>query len=261
MKTLLRVGVPVLFLMAADAAQAYEKDVHFSLTFAVSRMAGFTYTEALEIASANERVDENDTTAASMVIAFEKDSFEARKRRNWHALDDSREAVMIRRDELWTRAAGGKNLVYFGQYLHFLQDTFSHREVKGEEWKPYGWSIGHAMKGHQPDRVPADLKLAEEMTLATLEAASRFRSEVLLLEPLKWDAAAPGRLVSSLASAYSKDALGYWNEADAFKAPIKLEEALLSLGYAEPHVPHVGLMMRMKFDRNGELVPPPTAAE
>ena len=61
----IRFGIIVLFLLAVRTlAFGYEKDVHFSLTFATCLAAGYRFDEALQIASADERIDENDTTAA-----------------------------------------------------------------------------------------------------------------------------------------------------------------------------------------------------
>jgi hypothetical protein len=255
MKRPIRLGFATLVLLTANsAALGYEKDVHFSLTYAACVLTGQSDSEALEVASADERMDENDTTTASVVVAFERESFEAQKRRRWHSLDDSRDAVLARLDELWNRAVRGRSLVYFGQYLHFLQDHYSHRESTGANWKPYGWKIGHAVRAHQPDRVPSDRKLAIEMVQATLDAAKRFTEEALGRTPTSVREGAAARLVEALAGAYSADSFGFWNEADSYKSPIKLEEALLDLGTLEAHVPHVGRIIKMRFDRDGERI-------
>ena len=63
-------------------------------------------------------------------------------------------------------------LVKFGQYLHYAQDYYAHREPSdyshldaGEEpgWKPYSKTYGHVADGHSPDRIPWRPKLAKAM--------------------------------------------------------------------------------------------------
>lgn len=127
--------------------KAFDDDTHLYMKYALLREAGFTHDDALAIAQADVQVDyDSDTTASA--------SEQARK--DWHAFGTEAERT-ARRDALEKRAMDeaanaaqtGKNedkqraLTYFGQYLHFLEDFYSHAG--------YGSLLGHIYTGHYPD--------------------------------------------------------------------------------------------------------------
>src|SRR5678815_1521948 len=53
-------------LQSMTAALAYEADVHYSTTYVLARAVGWSETDALTIASANQGVDENQDTVAAL---------------------------------------------------------------------------------------------------------------------------------------------------------------------------------------------------
>ncbi len=80
-----------------------------------------------------------------------------------------------------------RQLVYFGQYLHFRQDYFSHREMNKQEltsdrWIPYGGTLGHALQSSVPDCVPARLELAKHMAQESYKDIRDFAANVLQLK-------------------------------------------------------------------------------
>ncbi len=239
------------------ACHAYEADVHFNLTYALARLASMSDEEALTVASADQRMDENSTTVAEMVLATDPNGFEARKRRTWHALDDSREQVLAQKAVLWKRALEQKSLVALGQYFHFLQDHYSHREVKGKDWRPFGWRAGHGAVGHQPDRVPSDIPQAIEMADATLADTREFVIKALGRTPADVPAGATKKLVEALAKCYGRDMLQFWNRAREEKVPVELSAALHGLFPNDPadrwKVPHHDKIMPLKFKEDGSV--------
>ena len=75
-----------------------------------------------------------------------------------------------------------------GQYLHFLQDTYSHREINSKEmtddqWQPYDPTFGHVAHGHNPDCIPWNLPLARAMAAKTYTELKDFADKVLKRHP------------------------------------------------------------------------------
>jgi RHS repeat-associated protein len=105
----------------SDPTGLYNEDVHFYLTYFIAlKFRCLSVHEARVIADADQNTDENDETAPWIGIT-------PRQRRvnsGNHAFD-----VELRDlGNLWSGAlAGPANYVGFGRYLHYVQDTFSHR--------------------------------------------------------------------------------------------------------------------------------------
>jgi RHS repeat-associated protein len=130
-------------LNAVDPFGLYEEDVHRDLTYFLARKSGFPNLAAQRIAASNQGTDDN---AATSPFA----STEAR--RDWHFTTPERRA------ELWQRALDG-NLDRLGQYLHVLQDSYSHEGYPA--WR------GHLFSGHEPDKTYNDPQKANRMARDT----------------------------------------------------------------------------------------------
>ncbi|HZY30750.1 MAG TPA: RHS repeat-associated core domain-containing protein, partial [Candidatus Methylomirabilis sp.] len=130
-------------LNAVDPFGLYEEDVHRDLTFCLAKHAGFSAAGARRIAASNQGTDDNPETSP----------FAGRDaRRDWHFTTEAR------RTELWQRALDG-NLDHLGQYLHALQDSYSH-----EGYPPWR---GHLFRGHRPDKTYNDPEKASRMARDT----------------------------------------------------------------------------------------------
>jgi hypothetical protein len=55
-------------LLSMSPAEAYEADIHFSTTYVLARAVGWSNSDALTIASANQGVDENEETVAALEV-------------------------------------------------------------------------------------------------------------------------------------------------------------------------------------------------
>jgi hypothetical protein len=67
MKGILCAGL-LAVIQTLTAAQAYEADIHYSTTYVLARAVGWPEADALVIASANQGVDENHDTVASLEV-------------------------------------------------------------------------------------------------------------------------------------------------------------------------------------------------
>jgi hypothetical protein len=89
----------------------------------------------------------------------------------YHALHEgAREGVGSR--ELWNQAISPiPNFLKFGTYLHYLQDTFSHRGFHNS-------NIGHLTEGHFFDKTKSDPARAVRMAKSTWDALIEFARKV-----------------------------------------------------------------------------------
>jgi endonuclease/exonuclease/phosphatase family metal-dependent hydrolase len=134
---------------------AWVYDTHYYFTFGAALSTCFDWDEAHLIASAAVMIDRNKETKA------ESDPIGKRKKREWHAFGHSTERYV----ELWERVLDEPDsdlqLVYFGQFLHYLQDWESHAG--------FGLSLGHAVAtvtGNDPD----SLGLSEQRTQSQMQS-------------------------------------------------------------------------------------------
>ncbi len=225
----------------------YEEDVHFTFTYVLMRLACFTHEEALQIASADQGVDDNGSTGPGLNTDSNSD---------WHAFG-TKEDIARRKRLLWDRACKKKSLVALGEYFHFQEDSHSHVDEKGE---PYGPGIGHAGAGHQPDRVPNHPDRARAMAKEKLEDARKFIKECLDHEPA---AMIPDDMISFLIDAvsmgYSHDAFGFVNEAD-LKVTAESLQRILDKWFKEGKitkeikVPQQSDKLGYKFDKDGNVL-------
>jgi len=131
-------------LRYADRNGLYEQDVHFDLTFALAYAAGYSSTQSLRIAGADQGVDDNPATGP-----FTGND----ARRDFHFTTANRRA------EMWDYAGMEEGL---GVYLHAEQDSFSHAG--------FGPAVGHLLAGHSPDKTYTDPTKADSMASDTYQA-------------------------------------------------------------------------------------------
>lgn len=147
----------------AQGARAYEEDTHFTLTFVLCRVAGLTDAEALTVARYDQGMDESPGTrmnggpggAVPNVL----------EQYLWHALsvNGTADEVLKRKDELWARVLAEPDsesqLKRLGVFLHYQQDTWSHRyhpNSDAKQFTSFRTPLGHALLGDQPDRPSLD---------------------------------------------------------------------------------------------------------
>lgn len=195
-------ALSIILIFCPFRLWAYDNDTHYWLTFYLAVKAGFTNIQAEQIASADVSVDfDADTEPVSPDISildvgkFQSKFSEIRVR--FHALADKaavskaagvtkvqwwdprqeddaklqaiiREQVRARQDEFWNQTlAAGQNP---GTFLHYLQDTYSHRNFLS--------FFGHAgyKRVDHLSSVPLKSREMVEMTLRYLVAYKLFFS-------------------------------------------------------------------------------------
>jgi hypothetical protein len=150
-----------------QTAFAYEEDIHYWLKFKLGLYCGYSVNQARLIATGDQGVDANFSTEPTKTSPFEhggnplsSDTYENLNIKiKWHALpqdnpvsDPGKGIPEIKQgqDALYKRAMTEKNpsikLIKFGQYLHYIEDKWSH-------WG-YTYGVGHGLVnvfGDSPD--------------------------------------------------------------------------------------------------------------
>jgi len=134
-----------------DPLGLYDEEVHYYLTYRLSLRAGFTDNEALIIALANQGMDERFTNPWNVLLGATPLHFMPRE----YARRGLEQALCK------------KNLKYFGQFLHVLQDSYSH---EGYKW----YTGGHILDRHAPDRYSPDDPRDQAMYEETLKYLRMF---------------------------------------------------------------------------------------
>jgi hypothetical protein len=161
----------VALTIASRPAAAFDRILHYDLVYAAALVHGFSREEAGIIASACYSLDDNDSTTAysGTLIANEfkalPDNYDKlselphmRSGQVFHALapQDIRETVEKahlarlhrahedRREPGTAEQKRMRELLYFGQYLHFVGDLVVH---------PDNSFVGHALLGEESDRA------------------------------------------------------------------------------------------------------------
>ncbi len=176
--------VAVLFicsLLKAEAGYCYEMDTHYYLTYGLARLVGYTPTQSWQIASADWSVDINETTEPLQLGQGEAGN-EIRTR--FHAFpgyladnpipglelklspESYRVAVEEGRQKMWNFCLSHGNI---GIYIHYLQDTYAH----GGFFSKWGHGT-FTGPGHAADFVSHDMKRANEMAFATVDALKAY---------------------------------------------------------------------------------------
>ena len=156
-------------------ASAYEEDIHYWLKFKLALYCGFTSNQSRLIATGDQGVDANFATEPTKTSPFahggnpfSSDTYDNLNIKiKWHALpednpvtDPSKGIPEIKygQDMLYDRVSKEANpstkLIKFGQYLHYIEDKWSH-------WG-YTYEVGHGLVnvfGQSPDN-PAETATA-----------------------------------------------------------------------------------------------------
>jgi hypothetical protein len=163
-----------LIAFATLPARAFDRVVHYDVVYAVAIANHFSPHDAAIIARASQSLDDNLSTTAfdpkllpkeiGQVASGEVALSELPHMRSgqvFHALTEERtlvEQAHIARIEAALHdpnISHDRQLLYLGEYLHFVADVVVH---------PTDPMLGHAREGHEPDR--ADLN-PEKLTIAT----------------------------------------------------------------------------------------------
>lgn len=159
----------LLALQSLSAARAYETDIHYSTTYVLARAVGWSETDSLTIASANQAVDENQATVAALEVeatpsprfaGYVMSSFrQADRNLRFHCFSKSREkgariSADVRKvisrhfaqvpDHREDRRGNAKRLIALGVALHCQQDAHSHLGFGGSCGSHSGNCHGHS---------------------------------------------------------------------------------------------------------------------
>ena len=174
----------ISLLLSGKPAAAYQEDMHYSMTYVICRSVGFTHEEAIVVAAADQGMDDSDgTSPVGPFFKWTGASYVANQW-FWHALDRdgamNAKGIIEQKKILFQVAqdlAYGDNtrerLIMLGVFLHYQQDTWSHRHHynKGgsggtllpqsrENWITYNTPGGHVGKllgeVYEPDYPPYD---------------------------------------------------------------------------------------------------------
>lgn len=198
-------GLTLLFLfLTSYSIHAYERDVHYDLTKHLARWAGFSESEAEQVAAADQEIDAKPefnplpnpnfcpelrkiAGPASAIVAIPaacKNDPEFQRmvtaQRAYHFADSERLQA------LRESAFQGRNLKILGHYLHALQDTFAHSLMDYADLPPLDKLvanlgrlpdvkvIGHFLYGHSLDKTYERPDLAEHMARYVYAEMVRF---------------------------------------------------------------------------------------
>ncbi|RYZ91593.1 MAG: hypothetical protein EOP06_06635 [Proteobacteria bacterium] len=112
----------------------------------------------------------------------------------WHSIPKNKtpEEVLKRKNELWNKLLKEtdtkKRLKYLGVFFHYQQDTWAHRVHPSSQqtgFTTYKVPFGHALDGHQPDRVPFDPVCALRCLEDSIGYAKQFMTVCLKRTPNK----------------------------------------------------------------------------
>lgn len=154
-----------------DPSGLFNEDVHYYLTyFLATKFSCLSTHEARLIADADQSTDENpDTEPWPGLTSRQRDA-----NSNNHGFNEGNDANL---SNLRSAAmSGGMNFVAAGRYLHYLQDTYSHRGFNNSWYGQYG-SNGYDVPffgGFVVDNTNHDLAKSEEMARATFFAIYDF---------------------------------------------------------------------------------------
>ncbi len=152
-----------LTALHAAPARAYEEDTHFTLTYVLCRAVGLTDGEALVVAAHDQGMDDSPGTVANGGVGGVIPNIA--EEHLWHSIpqDGQAASVLARKSALWSAVLQEQSaelrLKRLGVFFHYQQDTWAHRHHPNHHattFRAYQVPVGHALHGHQPDRVPFD---------------------------------------------------------------------------------------------------------
>jgi RHS repeat-associated protein len=165
-------------LIRKDPSGLFDLDFHYYLTYYLAISTGcFNPEEARLIAEGDQHSDEDDDKKPALGMKtfwlggqpmLVPDKAQQAKNRDFHAFGTVGENAR-RAAELFRQATGPNGGFWqFGTYLHFLQDTFSHREFAGNV------TIGQVRKAKTVDHTSFDPKNAMDAAIATFDKLKEF---------------------------------------------------------------------------------------
>ncbi|HEV2826449.1 MAG TPA: Ig-like domain-containing protein [Pyrinomonadaceae bacterium] len=155
---------------AKDPSGLHEIDVHYYLTYYLALKTGcFSESDARDIANADQGTDENPATAP----AFGDTERQRQVNAFYHALHPGSHLAYLQTH--WAMASVGRsgNLSAFGNFLHYLQDMYSHRGFTDPKW---GHSPRHGGT-HHTDKTDYDLDRTMAMARSTWDSLTGFASQ------------------------------------------------------------------------------------
>jgi len=163
---------------AKDPSGLYDIDVHYYLTYYLAKSTGcFDDSQAREIAEGDQHSDEDaDKKPAwgkAWVMTWHgpvavEDKDQQKRNADFHAFGTSQQNA-IRAAQLLAQASqGGGNPWAFGTYLHFIQDSYSHREYAGNT------TWGQTRGGESRDHTSFDKDKAMDMARDTYDKLQKF---------------------------------------------------------------------------------------
>jgi RHS repeat-associated protein len=150
-----------------DPSGLHEIDVHYYLTYYLAMKAGcYSEGEAREIANGDQGTDENPET----LPAFGGTERQRQANAFYHALHPGSHLAYL--EAHWALASMGArgNLKSFGEFLHYLQDMYSHAGFTDPKW---GHSPRHGGT-HNTDKTDYDVPRAMRMARATWDSLVDF---------------------------------------------------------------------------------------
>ena len=165
-----------------DPSGLYEIDVHYYLTYFLALKTGcFTDWEAKEIAEGDQHSDEDDDTKPGLgltvshmmgqgVIVPDRD--QQRINADFHSFGTPEQNLRRAAELLAQASQGGGNRRAFGRYLHFRQDSYSHRDFAGNT------TLGQFTGGFSVDHTHTDPSKAMEMARATWDALNDYAKQL-----------------------------------------------------------------------------------
>jgi len=242
-------GILTALCLSPQPCEAYGTDVHFNLTYVLCRNAGLGWQDSLWIAAADESMDHNDCTTAYGDDGFTQTVTSGVWDINgeyWHAFTDktikpntdtllthaqysdpaaARLSVESRRNLLWAQvqlalsktSPSSRDTIIgsdisMGQFLHFEQDYYAHRQMTGymddKTWLPYGPYAGHYVDGHKPDYVVAREDLAVKMAENSYPYIITFAQSISTKHPAPLTHLLATSLIKALGNSYKVNTFG-----------------------------------------------------
>lgn len=136
-----------------DPSGLYDIDVHYYLTYYLALATGcFGDWEAREIAKSDQLSDEDQDKGPGVGLkvtggfrggGIGADVAQQQRNADFHAFGTPQQNVSRAAALFGAVRQGGGNLMAIGTYLHFIQDSFSHREYAGHTTRGQAWPGGH----------------------------------------------------------------------------------------------------------------------
>jgi RHS repeat-associated protein len=137
-----------------DETGEYESDVHYDLTYFLGIQSGLNFDDSFGIALADQKTDEDAST----------NPYSSKESRETYHFPSSDQL-----NSLCEKASNSLENKDIGQYLHALQDSFSHAG--------FGATIGHIYFGELPDLTYLDVKRADTMAKQTFYKLRIFNAQ------------------------------------------------------------------------------------